>query len=432
VKHEDRIVRVGGVGTGRVFQWAHTQVYPKLLEKARLVGFYDKNPVRAQEARDKYTNILETYAAEHPQTAESVKANLAELRCYDTLDALLDQVDLIDVCTTTRGRMPSAVRALEKGVHSMLEKPMARTWTEADRAVRAFEANPKVFCQYNDDNMFDPKYRVLHDLLQQGVIGKAQSMWLIRGSGLDATTVLKSQASGLENGGGCLMDYGSHGLAGALYVLGISSRGMGDFPHHLRIVKVEAVQIGVLFPYRVLEGEPFHLEVDDNAQVKFLLENPETGTWTTIFLEASWSGGHIGLGKGEYGKRGGQSAGFLRIEGDEGIIDATEKDHIRITRWDGGETIVPLREYAGERIAMTHEIETFIDHIRSDTPPDIDVRFGAEVIAACGAAYYSAILKRAVTLDEFRDFSREFVEKYGDTEEADEAILNYLLEPYSR
>jgi hypothetical protein len=79
---------------------------------------------------------------------------------------------------------------------------------------------------------------------------------------------------------------------------------------------------------------------------------------------------------------------------------------------------------------MTHEIETFIDHIRSDTPPDIDVRFGAEVIAACGAAYYSAIQGRAVTLYEFKEFSRGFVEKHGDSEEADEAILDYLLKPY--
>ena len=419
MKHADGIVRVGGVGTGRIFQWAHTRVYPKLLEKARLVGFHDKNPARAKEARDKYVEILKTYALENPQAAETVKANLTELRCHDSLDSLLDQVDLVDVCTTTRGRMPSAVRALEKGVHSMLEKPMARTWTEADRAVRAFQTNPAVFCQYNDDNMFDPKYRVLHDLLQQGSIGKPQSMWLIRGSGLDATSVLKSQASGLENGGGCLMDYGSHGLAGSLYVLGTN----------LRIVKVEAVQIDVLFPYRVLEGDPFHMQVDDNAQVKFLLEDPETGTWITLFLEASWCGGHIGIGKGEYGKRGGQSAGFLRIEGDAGVIDATEKDHITITRWNGGEVIVPLREFPGETISMTHEIETFIDHIRSDTPPDIDVSFGAEVIAACGAGYYSAIMGRAVALDEFKDFCRGFVEKYGD-EEADEAVLNYLLEPY--
>ena len=148
--------------------------------------------------------------------------------------------------------------------------------------------------------------------------------------------------------------------------------------------------------------------------------------------EASWSGGHIGHGKGEYGKRGGQSAGFLRIEGDEGTIDATEKDHIKITRWDGGETVVPLREHPGEAISMTHEIETFIDHVRSGTPPDIDVRFGAEVVAACGAAYYSAILKRAVTLNEFKAFSHKFIREHGDNEKADEAVLDYLLKPYRR
>ena len=422
MKYEDQIVRVGGVGTGRIFQWAHIRVYPKLLDRASLVGFYDKNPLRTKEARDKYASLLEEYASEHPEAAEAVKSNLAELRCHDSLESLLDQVDLIDVCTTTRGRMPSAVQALEKGVHSMLEKPMARTWTEADRAVRAFNAKPGVYCQYNDDNMFDPKYRMLHDLLRQGVIGKPQSMWLIRGSALDATSVLKSQASGSENGGGCLMDYGSHGLAGAMYVLGT----------HKKIVKAEAVSISVLFPYRVLEGEPFHLEVDDNAQVKFLVEDPETGTWITLFLEASWSGGHIGPGKGEYGKRGGQSAGFLRIEGDEGVIDATEPDHITVTRWDGGETVIPLRKYPGETISVAHEMETFIHHVRSDTPPDIDVSFGAEVIAACGAAYYSAIMKRAVTLDEFKDFCRGFTEKYGDDEKADEAVLDYLLKPYRR
>ena len=113
------------------------------------------------------------------------------------------------------------------------------------------------------------------------------------------------------------------------------------------------------------------------------------------------------------------------------MIDATDPDRIVITRWDGGEIILPLREHPGERISMIHEIEDFIDDIRSDTLPEIDVRFGAEVIAACGAAYLSAIEKRAITLNEFKEFSRGFVEKYGDNEEADEAILSYLLKPYT-
>ena len=417
MKHTDNIIRVGGAGTGRVFQWAHLHAYPWLINKARLVGFFDKQPARAQEACDKYTHILKEYATAHPESAEQVAANLAELRCHESLDALLDEVDVVDVCTTTRGRMVTAMRALEKGVHSMLEKPMARTWIEADRAVRAFAAKPDVYCQLNDDNVFDPKYRVLHDIIRQGAIGNVQSMWLIRGSTLDATSVIKSQANAIENGGGCLMDYGSHGLAAAWYVLGT----------HLVPLKVDAAKIEVGFPNRVLEGDPFTLEVDDDAHIKMLFEHPTTGSWTTMFLEATWSGGEIGSQKE---KRGGQNNGYLRIEGDNGIIEGSEADRITVKRWDGGETIVPLREYPGEKISFKHGIETFIDAVREAKPPDIDVAYGAEVIAICGAAYLSAIQKRAVSLEAFKDFSREYIQKYGDNEKAEEAIWTDLLKPY--
>ena len=37
----EKIVRVGGVGTGRIFSWGHLRIYPKLLDRARLVAFYD-------------------------------------------------------------------------------------------------------------------------------------------------------------------------------------------------------------------------------------------------------------------------------------------------------------------------------------------------------------------------------------------------------
>jgi len=419
MKNADGIIRVGGVGTGRVFQWAHLNPYPRLLDKARLVGFFDINRARAQQACKKYANVLEEYAAAHPESAEDLKANLGELRVHESLDDLLDQVDVIDVCTTTRGRMPSVVAALEKGVHSMGEKPMARTWIECDRALKAFARKPEVFFQLNDDNVFDPRYRVLHDLLVQGVVGKVQHVSVARGSRLDSTSVLKSQASALENGGGALMDYGSHALAGVWYVLGT----------HLRIAKVEAVKIAVRFPNRVLEGDPCVVEVDDDAHVKVLFEDPQCGSWTTVFLEATWCGAEIGLSEE---KTGGPGGGYLRIQGDDGVIIGSERDKIRIRHWDGGETVLPLREYPGETISFNHEIETFIDCVRAGRAPEIDLSFGAEIIAAIGAAYLSAIRKQAVTLEEFKAFSRGYVEKHGDNEEAEEAILADLLKPYRR
>ncbi|MCK4300576.1 MAG: Gfo/Idh/MocA family oxidoreductase, partial [Planctomycetes bacterium] len=190
MKRTKDVVRVGGVGTGRIFQWAHLRVYPQLLAKARLVGFFDIDPARAEQAREKYANMLREYASEHPQWAEAANGNVAELRCYGTLDELLSEVDVVDVCTHARGRMAVAMAALEKGVHSMVEKPMARTWIEADRAARAFTERPEIFFQLNDDNVFDPRYRALHDLVAQGVIGAVQSIWLSRASRLDSTTVL--------------------------------------------------------------------------------------------------------------------------------------------------------------------------------------------------------------------------------------------------
>ena len=65
-------------------------------------------------------------------------------------------------------------------------------------------------------------------------------------------------------------------------------------------------------------------------------------------------------------------------------------------------------------------------------PPEVDVAFGAEIIAICGAAYLSALRRRAITIEEFKDFSRTYVQKHGDNEEAEEALLTDLLAPYGK
>jgi predicted dehydrogenase len=346
-----------------------------------------------------------------------VEDNIRELTVHRSLDQLLHQVDLVDICTTTRGRMDAAVAALEQGVHSMGEKPMARNWIEADRAARRFAERPEVFFQLNDDNAFAPNYMAVRDLLNEGVIGTPQSIWIIRGSRLDSTTVLKSQATSESNGGGCLMDYGAHGLAGLWAVLG------PDW----RFVQVEAVDIGVRFPERVLEGEPFLMEVEDNAQFKVRMENSRTGSWLTIFMEATWCGGHIG-------PRGLRSdvagCGLFRIEGDAGMMDATQTDRIAVTDWDGEEHVHRLPEYPGETVSFNDEIETMVECVCSGTPPEIDIRFGAEIIAVCGAAYYSAIERRAVSIDEFKEFCGTYVSHYGDGEASTLALLKDLMAPY--
>ena len=419
MKKTDGIIRVGGVGTGRIFQWAHLRAYPPFGEQARLVGFYDLATERAREARDKYQGMLAEWAEKHPDRADDYRANIAELLVHESLQALLDQVDAVDIATHARGRMPTAIAAFEKDVSAMAEKPMARTWTEADRAARVLARHPGAIFQLNDDNVFEPKYRLIRDLIARGEIGEVQTATLIRGSGLDSKTVLKAQANGLENGGGCLMDYGAHGLAGVFSL----------FPRGYRPVKVKAVQIGVLYPHRVLEDEPFIMEVDDNAQVKVMMENPETGAWATVFLEATWCGGHIGRGEEKPGSQGG---GYLELVGDKAVIRSTSFTSMQIQYYSGGVEEIPLIQYPGESVSVHDEMNAFFCAFREDREPEIDIHFGADVIAVCGAAYLSALRREAVTLEEFKDFSRDFVARLGDGEKADDAIVLELLKPYRR
>jgi predicted dehydrogenase len=169
--------------------------------------------------------------------------------------------------------------------------------------------------------------------------------------------------------------------------------------------------------------------VDDNARTKVMLEDTKSGSWATIYLEASWCGGHIGRTKD---KPSGQSGGYLEIVGDKGLIESHEASSITIRTWDGGEQTIPQIEYPGESMSVLSEVTSFLDAIETGRASETDIGFGSDVIAICGASYLSAIRGTAVGLEEFKDYCRDFVKRLGDGEKADDAIVLELLKPYQR
>lgn len=411
-------VKVGAIGTGRIYNHAHLPVYPALFEKARLVGFFDLSPERAASTKDNHEAKLRELAEQRPELAKDIEQNIAALTVHTSLDSLLESVDAVDIATHARGRMPSAIAAFGAGVSAVAEKPMGRTWTETDRAVRALrDAGGKAIFQLNDDNVFDPKYRFISSILARGEIGRVQHVTLIRGCNADADNLLPAEVTALENGGGAMQAYGSHGLAGALSLF---------WPASVPIA-VEAVSIRRKHPDRVVQGTPMRLEVDDNAQIKVKMHDAESGSWATVFFEATIVGGHIGLTP-THG--GGQSNGFLQIIGDKGMITTEASDSMQIRYWNGGVEEIPLLTFAGESISFVTEFSEFFDAYRAGAEPLISAEFGSNVIAVCGAGYLSAKEGGAVTLDHFKEYSRSFVAKYGDNTEADDAVILDLLEPY--
>src|SRR5262245_26887456 len=98
---------IGVVGVGAL-GFHHTRIL-RDVPGARLVGFHDASRERS----------------------ETVAAELG-VKAYDTLEELLDEVQALSIAVPTPAHYAVAAPALERGVHVLIEKPIATTLEEAD------------------------------------------------------------------------------------------------------------------------------------------------------------------------------------------------------------------------------------------------------------------------------------------------------------
>ena len=105
-----RRTRVGVVGTGAL-GYHHARLLKK-SENAELVGIYDLNPARAAQV-----------ASELGTTA------------FGSLEALLDQIEAATVVVPTPAHVEVGLAVLERGLHALIEKPLADTLPGAEQLV---------------------------------------------------------------------------------------------------------------------------------------------------------------------------------------------------------------------------------------------------------------------------------------------------------
>ncbi|MFL9484797.1 Gfo/Idh/MocA family protein [Chitinophagaceae bacterium LWZ2-11] len=132
------MLNVGVFGVGHLGKF-HLNNW-KEIEGVKLVGFFDPNNEAAKEVAAQY----------------NIKRFIDE-------DKLLDACDIIDVVTPTDFHFDICMRALRKGKHVFVEKPLANTMQEArDLVNMAQEANVKV--QVGHVERFNPAYLALKDM----------------------------------------------------------------------------------------------------------------------------------------------------------------------------------------------------------------------------------------------------------------------------
>lgn len=118
----------------------------------------------------------------HLAAIEKLGAELAGITTRDH-QRLFDRVrpDVVHICTPHDRHVPIALDALDRGIHVLLEKPVAHTLAEADRLIAAAAGHPGVKIGVCLQNRYNATSRAARDLLARGALGEV--------SGASATVV---------------------------------------------------------------------------------------------------------------------------------------------------------------------------------------------------------------------------------------------------
>jgi predicted dehydrogenase len=95
-------LKVGVIGVGHLGS-LHTKMYAQ-IDSAALVGVYDADEERARKVAAEY-----------------------KTRVFPSADALLSEVQAVNIATTTSAHAEMALHAVDRGVHLFIEKPLTAT-----------------------------------------------------------------------------------------------------------------------------------------------------------------------------------------------------------------------------------------------------------------------------------------------------------------
>ena len=151
----------------------------------------------------------------------SVTQSLAEKyqgQVYPDLAALIDDVDVVDVCSPTHLHHEMVLAAAAAGKHVVCEKPLARTLAQGQEMLAACgKAGVKLFVAHVV--RFFPDYARAKAQVEAGVIGRPAVLRLSRGS-FQPKKAADNWFVDFEKSGGMMLDLMIHDLDYARWVAG--------------------------------------------------------------------------------------------------------------------------------------------------------------------------------------------------------------------
>ena len=349
-----KILKVGIIGCGGIAEGKHLPALTEVKE-VEIVAFCDVIEEKASMLAKKF--------------------GTADAKVYTDYKELLkdNTIDVVHVLTPNKSHSFISVAALEAGKHVMCEKPMAKTYAEAQKMLEAAKrTGKKLTIGYQNRQYPDNLY--LKEVCEQGELGEIYyaNAHAVRRRAVPTWGVFLNED---EQGGGPLIDIGTHSLDLTLW-----------FMDNYKPKSVKGVT------YKKLGGQknagnawgdwnPDEFTVEDSAFGFITMENG-----ATIVLEASWALNTLDIGEAQTTLCG-------------TLAGADTRDGLRINKIEHNKMVTVLPETKSGGVAFydgisfgPHFLEArrWIDCILNDTEPFVKPEQAIVVTQILEAIYESA------------------------------------------
>ncbi|MYU19616.1 Gfo/Idh/MocA family oxidoreductase, partial [Streptomyces sp. SID8361] len=119
---------------------------------------------------------LDTIVTSSPERQQQARAEFPDVRLVDSAYELwgrADELDLIVIASPNRSHVPLARAALEAGLPTVVDKPLAATAAEAEELAALAESRGLLLSVFQN-RRWDNDFRTLRKLLAEGALGEVQ------------------------------------------------------------------------------------------------------------------------------------------------------------------------------------------------------------------------------------------------------------------
>ena len=158
------MLKAGVLGAGHL-----GKIHLKLLQQSNkydLIGFYDPSTENALKVSEEFG-----------------------YRSFNSIDELINEVDVVDIVTPTLSHFECAKQAIENGCHIFIEKPITKTVIEAE-AIRTLASQKHVMGQVGHVERFNPAFTAVKNMIANPMFIECHRLAEFNPRGTDVPVVL--------------------------------------------------------------------------------------------------------------------------------------------------------------------------------------------------------------------------------------------------